>query len=924
MQNGGRGINILGQLRHSRRSNTAPSTSYTTLARRPHAVYRNGGLLAHPTVLLIHMSAIFTTMMFIPAIVGARATTSSATLQKPLEAPSQEDATSTQPTVSTFLPSPPPYDPTTYPNPSPAQLRKLASTIRSQLSSRKGKNPFDGLFTLRQLHMLKPIPHFENSPPTEKWVWRLPAASAIHAILRLVAASPDPNSPNLKELVDIAARLTSNSLQWDQSALHSQSASVNPERSDGGKLFGGKMVEKGEVANVDTAVEARVGILNKEPKEHRVAELVREEQADKLWEEAPLVAAEKRKMKLERQKRRIDSREENGSPKVESTTVATPISPSTQLPSVPFFQTSINLHPPQLSNTIRLSSLPASVLETIYLFLANIPSPSPYAHQTSLAFSLTLKDLNVPQSPPMLAHSFDMLLKEQRIDLATEIWGKWVDSVQRKAGYSSSGPRLGFQQIQKVLSARGKAQSPAPRKKALSSIAFLGRVLERQWKTVTSVHKGEKVQYSPLSNLLHYLAIFPASPYAHDFQVESDKWHSARYHFKVERMLSKIFRDIIQDVVGRHIYLKPLSVIMGGERVADTAKRIPLSLKDYNTLIDYSLYRFESPELAMLLLKALRAAGHKPTAATYNTLLSATSDTPAEAMANIKRRPHNDQTLPTFLTYLTANADFANLDQLVFAILPELDHSLTPSILLSPTTQLPSSTTPPLDRNPYLYITLLNALAKAGRTGLAERVFRLARWAAELSREEQVDSKIKKWILPPHAFTIMLQLYAMEVKRGQRLEGSYESDSSSSTTEDSSPYVRGWGRHALRVFRLKSQQQELRDQTGASADVRQPTRSIAPLPSILRREAAPIVAEWELEGGSKGPELESLKSALKSEFSQSALEILFPRTKRAQIFNGVRQRAVLKSPMRERQSVRRKKMRDASALGKKVTPSAGV
>jgi pentatricopeptide repeat protein len=76
---------------------------------------------------------------------------------------------------------------------------------------------------------------------------------------------------------------------------------------------------------------------------------------------------------------------------------------------------------------------------------------------------------------------------------------------------------------------------------------------------------------------------------------------------------------------------------------------------------------------------------------------------------------------------------------------------------------------------PWFFTAVLNALCKTGRTGLAERVWRLAKDAERMSWLEastgtstaaSENSRVKPWCLPVHAYTIMLQCYANEATRG--------------------------------------------------------------------------------------------------------------------------------------------------------------
>jgi len=69
---------------------------------------------------------------------------------------------------------------------------------------------------------------------------------------------------------------------------------------------------------------------------------------------------------------------------------------------------------------------------------------------------------------------------------------------------------------------------------------------------------------------------------------------------------------------------------------------------------------------------------------------------------------------------------------------------------------------------PYVFTSILNALQKIGRTGLTERVWKLAKDAEQASWkvDSDPDANFTPWCLPIHAYTIMIKLYAAEASRG--------------------------------------------------------------------------------------------------------------------------------------------------------------
>jgi len=66
---------------------------------------------------------------------------------------------------------------------------------------------------------------------------------------------------------------------------------------------------------------------------------------------------------------------------------------------------------------------------------------------------------------------------------------------------------------------------------------------------------------------------------------------------------------------------------------------------------------------------------------------------------------------------------------------------------------------------PWVLTTLLNALSKAGQTGLAERLWLLAKKAERASWIPDFCPEIEPWYLSIEAYTIMLQVYAVKARK---------------------------------------------------------------------------------------------------------------------------------------------------------------
>lgn len=94
---------------------------------------------------------------------------------------------------------------------------------------------------------------------------------------------------------------------------------------------------------------------------------------------------------------------------------------------------------------------------------------------------------------------------------------------------------------------------------------------------------------------------------------------------------------------------------------------------------------------------------------------------------------------------------------------------------------------------PRFFTVVLNALRKAGTTGLAERVWLFAKAAEEASWREDFCPGAAPWYLPVAAYTCMLQCYAAESRKG--LPGkALETDTQVLWQPTTRNYVRGWAR----------------------------------------------------------------------------------------------------------------------------------
>ncbi|GAA5831928.1 hypothetical protein JCM5353_001907 [Sporobolomyces roseus] len=891
------------------RKSPSSTTSYATLASsRSTSLALSSRSTMNPSLFLLHVSSLSIASCFIP-IIGAR---HASTRRNDLK---EEEPTYLEPLRPEY--------PIQQPYPPQKQLLRLSSQLRKQIRAA----PLDAAFTLRQLHLVNELPrlHLPDSPSTdlttllpERWIWRLPATAALHSIFRLLrdprAAKDSRISDSLLPIALIIARhaLEFDTVMWATILkAQGQSSALDWERL----LLRARGQAGGEGLAEETAIMTR---LNTSERDKRIEN-----------EEG---GTEEGKKKHDALVRRLWG--EGFAEKMENSNRPAPLSArlrsrAQQKVVVDDFETPNRPLPDHLRS---FSSIPAQTLDSLVVFLTQQPDLDLETTSTTLSISLSLSNLRVPRSRRALYHSFEFSLKHDRVDLAARFFSDYVDQVQRTGEGAEQASRMLQQRLSPILRPNERAFEATPSRETLSAVATLARALDQQWTRVTAPPSiKNRIRPSPpiaLSDLLRLLASFPVAPYAHDIESGTEETRLARQHARVYKMVKHVLRRILETLVERTIHLGSVKSLLGQSWSSQrpSSRRLPLGVLDYNTLISYSLTKLQSAELALLVLERMTRQGITPTAATHSILFTVIAGDSPSYSRTLDQTTHKDsRTIPTLLNHMAKTSNFDELESIVFRILPELDHRSQAPSLLPPTPLTPSP--PPLEgRNPYLYTTLLHALACAGRVGLAERVFRNGRWAAELSRAAAAETVIEDknegmegkesqgWVLPPQAFTIMLQMYAAEIKRGRRLERQLDPSSRHSLLPSSTPtsaravHVRGWGRHALRVFLLRTAQANAPPTSDLTTSTLSPNRRsrFSRLPAFLRADAAPIVALYELEGGSKDEELKSLETAMKDPRTRESLEILFPESQEGEDDEGLKnwRRKQKKDVKEERRSVR--------------------
>lgn len=356
--------------------------------------------------------------------------------------------------------------------------------------------------------------------------------------------------------------------------------------------------------------------------------------------------------------------------------------------------------------------------------------------------------------------------------------------------------------------------------------------------------------YPQLSKLISLLTAFPGEPLVKVWTRRKSKW--------IYRNAREYFDEVLEDLLKR----LPLA-----KHVNHGWTRLPiLDRYSYNSLLHYALRYKASPRLGggILNYMVLLGGGNAPDITTYNILLRSgtllerddlTLQTlrlldqnplykdvvakPVDAshkaakLLNIKSikdenfdaiNPSslspiillqtNNSTLTTYIMHLTSTGRPSAVIPLLFRILPELhiiDHPATTEEgrqqqrdMIKPNRR--KSLERAVELGPQFFNAVLNALCKAGKTGLAERVWILAKQAEALSWDPSLSSNtMKPWCLPISAYTIMMQCYSAEGRKGFRL--GHLSSLDAEWKPKSKGGVVGWAWFVLTVKEMASEKQ---------------------------------------------------------------------------------------------------------------------
>ncbi|KAK4056522.1 hypothetical protein OIO90_002369 [Microbotryomycetes sp. JL221] len=682
----------------------------------------------------------------------------------------------------------------------------------------------------------------------EKWIWRYPATTAIHAILKKIASQPE-NARVQQELVPIALLLARHALTWD---LLIWAAA----------LFNRNQHDAVELQQVSTTAVRMAGVhgLDEEP----VINLSRSF--------GGLRIPRGKNGQLRRRRLRTQARLNRGS--------ASSPPDLDEIHRLHAFKRGLTCpeQPVPLEPNLRpLLSLPVETIEQLFWALLRTQDT---VGRESMALSLCLEICLLGKTLSFEAQqaAFKIAMRHKRPDLAARI----VDGMHRTPVLRSSSQNRMYTRMLvdlcNKLPQRGDRGASIQKLNTLAAWATLVNIVEREWRNLKIGLQAQADRQAQFSVMLLAISRFPV---AHDPEsIDGDE--------QLQRAVEDTYRVALaaQDLMKR--------IVIDLVRLA-TTKALPLSIQpaDYNVIMRYASLQMKAAAVVPKIMDYMRERGIETSSATYAALPEAEREGIVLDTPNMDSE-HQIRTAITLLNYHVRRKDNLKVKQLAFQILPELDlHAQKQDG--NNTSAAPYIATDNLVfRRPSLYLTVLSAVIKSGAIGLAERIFRLLRYAAQQSRAQATnDGKTRGWTVPSRAFVMMLDMYADEVVRGRRYEQPMLSREDRAVLHGDRllherAFVKGWGRNAIRVHKLEQERSRFEAQLGTGAasteQARQEIKSDRftvdhiderHLPVMLRSEAAPIVAVWELEQGSDGPDLESLQFAMKSPEAKKALRILF-------------------------------------------------
>ncbi|KAH7888155.1 hypothetical protein F5I97DRAFT_959271 [Phlebopus sp. FC_14] len=364
---------------------------------------------------------------------------------------------------------------------------------------------------------------------------------------------------------------------------------------------------------------------------------------------------------------------------------------------------------------------------------------------------------------------------------------------------------------QEIMREPQSQESEARRTETLQALANLASLIQNR-----------SLPYSDISSLLRVLYSCPKLPHEVVI-VEKDKQRRLNAH--------RYFHQVILRLI-KHLPTKNAKDPPDKLGTSPLHAMPPLSRETYNSLIHYALRHRLSVRLAEEIvhhMQQVRLPNLQPDVATYNIFIRSgtllrRNDIACSALQELRKLKQNRNhgimvtsspdskstsrhgskekltsddvsrlltlrrtstpiaadafTLTSYILHLTSTGQPHIVARVLFHVLPELsiiDHPSWGNVphgqraaLMRRTCQQHLNRAATL--GPHFFTAVLNALVKSGNTGLAERVWLLAKQAERASwstrRGSRNDTGKEGWCLPVHAYTIMLQLYGSEARKG--------------------------------------------------------------------------------------------------------------------------------------------------------------
>ena len=191
-------------------------------------------------------------------------------------------------------------------------------------------------------------------------------------------------------------------------------------------------------------------------------------------------------------------------------------------------------------------------------------------------------------------------------------------------------------------------------------------------------------------------------------------------------------------------------------------------------------------EIAALALSKLEGS-HNLFVSAPGTSKSSLMPSPLRSLLNITQQQDDKYTLAARIAHLTATGQIQVVIDSLAILLPTLTRPVDEHLSRDELDDFAGRHKQNLYRSmlfgPVVFTCILNALQKAGRTGLAEKVWQWARMVEKMSWTVKVKGQLRPWCLPVLAYTIMIKLYAEEAKKGHF----YRRDRSMSATIQKHP-----------------------------------------------------------------------------------------------------------------------------------------